>query len=209
MYYGNQRNCRNDLVSSLGFPGDSELEVNCQRSYGLCEAQPEPALTSLHIIMKNKIICIFSLFLHGHGYSKYAARHSSPAWMYLMFPGFLENHVQKLFSFQNTRWLFLLFPMLIVEVRELPYTAASWRKTLLCSLHRQICLCLWSRWLKSFCINVLPCLFWYDVTSPKDTFKHAGHTSNLRRKFLMSKLIGRSLVLYCGNKIWWYKNCKH
>lgn len=102
MYYGNQRNCRNDLVSSLGFPGDSELEVNCQRSYGLCEAQPEPALTSLHITMKNKIICIFSLFLHGHGYSKYAARHSIPAWMYLMFPGFLENHVQKLFSFQKT-----------------------------------------------------------------------------------------------------------
>lgn len=75
LYFGNQKNCRKDLVYFLSFPGDSALGVNCQRSYGFCEAEPEPAFTSLHIIvqintiLKNKRVCISSLFLHGHAYS--------------------------------------------------------------------------------------------------------------------------------------------
>lgn len=38
--YGNQ-NCRKDLMCSLGFPGDSALGVNGERSYGFYEAEPE------------------------------------------------------------------------------------------------------------------------------------------------------------------------
>lgn len=35
------------LVIVLGFPGDSALELSHQGSYGLCEAEPEPAFVNM------------------------------------------------------------------------------------------------------------------------------------------------------------------
>lgn len=102
---------------------------------------------------------------------------------------------------------------------ELPYTPISWStlSTAVCSLQLQICVCLWSRWLK--------CSSTYGTVSSDRIFlslkyilKCAGCTSNLwgeKRRcfllllfcFLMPKLTVRSLILYCGNKIWlWKKN---
>lgn len=70
LYYGNQKNCRNNMLSSLSFPGDWAQKA-VAKAHAAVE-EPEPAMTTLYIfmqtsiILQNKIICIFFLFPHGH-----------------------------------------------------------------------------------------------------------------------------------------------
>ena len=59
-------------------------------------------------------------------------------YKYLMYPG-LEDHVQKLFSSWRNRWLLLLLPICITEVKQLPYTPVHRRTLSVCSLHVQTC----------------------------------------------------------------------